>query len=486
MSELELKFRLPPGGREHLLKAVGQRHLERVDLDARYFDTPDNLLARHRVAWRLRRENTRWVQTLKASRAHAVERLEHEVELAPGTVPSAPDPSLHDGTEVGALLRKLLARHDEPPLVEIYRAEVVRLRRVLPYREALVEWSLDEGCLVAGDRVRPLAELELEIKGGDPQALYAMGRDWQVRHGLWLDVISKAHRGTLLATGREFADPVKADPPELARGMRGDAPLRAIVAACLAQILTNAGELAGGSHEPEHVHQARVGLRRLRTALHELAALAPGLAEEVEPRLAAVFDALGAVRDRHVIATTLAPELRRAGAPLTDPEAAGESPPDVAALIRGSDFQCEMLRLLAWSQATPEGPDDAKPTALLRKRLDHLLHRVADAARAFETLPLDDQHRTRKRLKRLRYLADFAAPLFRKGRAEAWARAASDAQDALGEHIDHALAARRFEAAAERDPRAWFAAGWLRARTVDSAKAGRRGLARLVRADTFW
>jgi len=486
MSELELKFRLPPGGREHLLKAVGQRHLERVELDARYFDTRDNLLARHRVAWRLRRENARWVQTLKASRAHVVERLEHEVELAPGAEPSAPDPALHDGTEVGALLRRLLDTNGDPPLRETYRAEVVRLRRLLPYREALVEWSLDEGRLVAGDRIRPLAELELEIKRGDPQALYAMGRDWQVRHGLWLDVVSKAHRGTLLATDREYADPVKAEPPGLARGMRGDAPLRAIVAACLAQILPNAGEIAGGSHDPEHVHQARVGLRRLRTALRELDALAPGMAAEVEPRLAPVFDALGTVRDRHVVAATLAPELRRAGAPLTDPDSPGGTAPDIGALVRGSDFQCEMLRLLAWSQATPEGPADAKPTALLRRRLDKLLHRLADAARAFETLPLDDQHRTRKRLKRLRYLADFAAPLFRKGRVEAWARAASDAQDALGEHIDHALAARRFEAAAERDPRAWFAAGWLHARSSESAKAGRRGLSRLVRAEVFW
>ena len=490
MSELELKFQIPPGGRDSLLKAVGRRGLERIELDARYLDTADHLLARHLVALRLRRENTRWVQTLKAAKPHSVERFEHEVELPEGAQPEAPDLALHDGTEVGAMLRALLAAHGEPALVETYRAEVTRRRRVLPYGEALVEWSLDEGRIVAGARVHPICELELELKDGDPQALYAMARDWQARHGLWLDTISKAHRGTLLVEGAAFAPAVKADAPRLARGMRGDAMLRAIVAACLAQILPNASEIAGGSREPEHVHQLRVGLRRLRTALHELDAFAPGLGARAEASVAPAFDALGRARDRHVMATTLAPELARAGAPLAqvDDEAPDDEAPDdaLAPRVRSSTFQAELLRLLAYAQGAPEAAGDGKPLAAARARLDRQQGQVARAARGFESLALDEQHRARKRLKRLRYLANFVAPLFKPGRVDDWSNAAAAAQDALGLHVDRAFAAQRFEALAERDPRAWFAVGWLRAHAADSAREGRKGLERLGRTDVFW
>ena len=487
MSELELKFQIPPGGRDSLLKAVGRRGLERIELDARYFDTADHLLARHLIALRLRRENTRWVQTLKAAKPHSVERFEHEVELPEGARPEVPDLSLHEGSEVGAMLRALLAAHGEPALVETYRAEVARRRRVLPYGEALVEWSLDEGRIVAGGRVHPISELELELKDGDPQALYAMARDWQARHGLWLDTISKAHRGTLLVEGAAFADAVKASAPRLERGMRGDAMLRAIVAACLAQILPNASEIAGGSREAGHVHQLRVGLRRLRTALRELDAFAPGSSERVEASVGPVFEALGRARDRHVMATELAPDLARAGAPLAQPGGDDASADEaLAPAVRAPRFQAELLRLLAFAQGHAEEAGEDKPLATIRARLDRLQRQVVHAARDFDSLELDDQHRARKRLKRLRYLASFVAPLFKPARVDAWSAAAAAAQDALGQHVDRAFAARRFEEIAGRDPRAWFAVGWLRAGSAASARRGRKGLERLRRAEAFW
>jgi len=485
MTELELKFQLPPGARESLLEAVGHRRLERVELDARYFDTAEHALAGRLVALRLRRENGRWVQTLKAAKPHSPERLEHEVELPEGADPRAPDLALHAGTEAGELLAGVLAAQGDPPLVETYRAEVVRLRRVLPYGEALVEWSLDEGRIVAGDRVHPIAELELELKGGEPQALYAMARDWQARHGLWLDPISKAHRGTLLVHGEPFARPVKPEAPRVARGMRGDAMLRSIVAACLAQVLPNAAELANGSTDPEHVHQLRVGLRRLRTALRELEDFAPGLRARVEPRLAPVFDALGQSRDRHVMATVLAPALAAAGAPLALPDSPAAAAP-LAPVVRASGFQSELLQLLAYAQGEAEHVAEDKPLPVLRRRLDKLLEKLARAAPDFESLAFDEQHRARKRLKRLRYLAAFAAPLFDGHEVRAWSRAASRAQDALGEHVDRALAAARFEAAAAHDARAWFAVGWLRAQLGGSARQGRKGLERLLEARRFW
>jgi len=485
MTELELKFQLPPGARESLLKAVGHRRLERVELDARYFDTAEHALAGRLVALRLRRENGRWVQTLKAAKPHSPERLEHEVELPEGADPRAPDLALHAGTEAGELLAGVLAAQGEPPLVETYRAEVVRLRRVLPYGEALVEWSLDEGRIVAGDRIHPVAELELELKGGEPQALYAMARDWQARHGLWLDPISKAHRGTLLVHGQPFARPVKPEAPRVARGMRGDAMLRSIVAACLAQVLPNAAELANGSTDPEHVHQLRVGIRRLRTALRELEDFAPGLRARVEPRLAPVFDALGQSRDRHVMATVLAPALAAAGAPLALPDSPAAAAP-LAPVVRASGFQSELLQLLAYAQGAGEEGAGDKPLGVLRRRLDKLLEKLARAAPDFESLAFDEQHRARKRLKRLRYCVEFVASLYGEKAVKRYLKALRPAQEALGHYNDVVVAEHAFRERLAEDPRAWFALGWLAGQRMQLLREATRALTALSKAPRFW
>jgi len=515
MSEMELKFQVPPGGGPALLKALGQRGLERVKLHARYFDTVDHLLGRHAMALRLRDEGGTWVQTLKAATPHSLERLEENVELATPDDAALlkPEPDRHAGTEAGARLAKLLKAHGYPPLVEVYRTDIQRCRRVLNAHEARLEWALDEGVIVAGERVRPVLELELELLGGQAAGLYAAAHDWQTRHGLWLDPIPKAQRGALLVGARDFAAPVKLEPPRLTRRMEGDALLRAIVAACLSQILPNAAEIAAGSGDPEHVHQLRVGVRRLRTAVHELESFATELPPEWQGAVTAVFDALGEARDRHVLRRIIVPQLERAGAPLADPFLGQDDEALLAAVrqkIRSAPFQGALLQLLAFAQAGPPaaGADDAEapgdddrevdaekppheapagdPVDHLRKRLARLHRKITRDGGRFDALPLEEQHRLRRRLKRLRYLAQFSAPLFKTRRVEVWLNSLEPAQDTLGAHIDHVTAARRFEQAAQTDPRAWFAVGWLRARLAESAHDGRKSLERFARAAVFW
>ncbi|MET1537626.1 CHAD domain-containing protein, partial [Burkholderia sola] len=103
---------------------------------------------------------------------------------------------------------------------------------------------------------------------------------------------------------------------------------------------------------------------------------------------------------------------------------------------------------------------------------------------------MPQQHRVRKRLKRLRYLADFArefAPdLWPAGKGRRFAQALAPAQDALGLHNAMAVAAGHFHAEAARDPRAWFAAGYLQASLATSARSSRRALRALARVPGFW
>jgi triphosphatase len=289
--------------------------------------------------------------------------------------------------------------------------------------------------------------------------------------------------------------PVKAAPPSWAareaRAMDGETLLRRMVGNCLAQVEPNADALARGGEDPEHVHQLRVGLRRLRSAVRAMKPFSSALPLDWESTLTPVFGALGESRDRHVLATTLAPGLRRAGAPLASLEdASGEPRCDVRAQVGAAAFQALLRQLRDFADPPPsrvrEGGDEGSGLAHLVHRLDKLARQVTRAARDFAALPLDEQHRARKRLKRLRYLAEFAAPAFHRGDVRRWLQAVEPAQDALGQHIDRGVAARRFEAYATRDPRAWFAVGWLRAKGERSARSVRQALRRLRKANAFW
>ena len=286
---------------------------------------------------------------------------------------------------------------------------------------------------------------------------------------------------------------VKAAPPPWSgkqlRHLDNDALLRRMVGASLDQVEPNAAAIARGSRDPEHVHQLRVGLRRLRSAARGMAPFAADMPHGWEPAVMAAFDALGQSRDRFVRATVLAPELRAAGATFVDDAPPAEEDARALALrLGGAAFTGAVQRLRAFAEGAPGRPPggDGSGLARLVGRLRKLSRQVTRRARRFDELPFEAQHRTRKRLKRLRYLAEFAAPAFVRDDVRRWLRHVSQAQDALGRHIDRVLADRHFAELAARRPDAWFAVGWLRAQSERSGREAREALLRLREADGFW
>jgi len=304
---------------------------------------------------------------------------------------------------------------------------------------------------------------------------------------------TKGRQAVAAEAGAVILAPVKAAPApwsgKRARAMDGKTLLRGMVAACLAQVRPNAEAIAHGSRDPEHVHQLRVGLRRLRSAARGMAPFADAMPHGWEPAVMPLFEALGRSRDRFVRSTSLAPKLRAAGAAVVD-----DAPPSeedaraIAQRARAQNFQAMLARLAAFAQATGASVrgDDGSGLEHLVKRLARLERQVTRAARHFDELPFDEQHRARKRLKRLRYLAEFAAPAFAQDDVRRWMRHVAPAQDALGRHVDLVLADRHFAALAVDDPDAWFAVGWLRAQSGHSARAARKALLELREADAFW
>ncbi len=482
MTEIELKFQVPAARRAAVTRAVATRSAQRVQLRAQYYDSADRCLAQAQMALRVRKEGRRWVQTLKGAGDGMWQRLEHEVVLAvpAGTVPAA-DPALHDGTPAGDALRRVLG---EAQLVPTYGTEVRRTRRLLRAPGCQVELAFDEGALTAGDRRWPLCELEFELKGGDAAALVALAARWVQRFGLTLDVRTKAERGARLARGVRLGEPVKARAPMLPENVGGADALRAMVSACLVQVLGNASEIAHEAQTtPEHLHQLRVGLRRLRTVLRELGELSPQTDPSWLDALSQLFARFGAARDRDALEQTLLPALRKAGVPDL------ELPP----MADDADAQqalCEVattrlwLTLLAFAAGTEAGDAPAEPR--VRQHLARLYRQVGRGATRFESLDDSLRHRLRRRVKRLRYLSELAAPLYPRKAARAFLKRMGPAQETLGVFNDLCVARSLFAAPAREDGQAMFALGWLARERDIAIQRCMLALADLRRAKGFW
>ncbi len=489
MNELELKFQVPPDVAASLRAELRRRGARVQPLAAVYYDTADFALARNTVALRVRREGRRWIQTLKAKGRNLVERAEHNVTLrANGSGAPALQKERFDGAPAGAALEAALRDAKSPALNPLYTTDVRRLACSLQLPGAVVEAAFDEGRILAGDRTLPLHELELELKSGDVRALCELAVAWSAFGGLWLDTRTKAARGLLLARNETQGGPVKATRPDVDATMSGPVFVRTVVRCALDQVLANCSEIAADLGTEEHIHQARVGLRRLRTALRELADLDRDIDPEWEPALARTFSQLGVARDPVTAARAARPLLERAHAPKV--EWASQEASDPAGAVRDAAFQQRLIELLAYSLATPpEGDNVASPedvAAWLNKRLSRLHRRIEKAARAFAQRSFAEQHTTRKRLKRLRYLAEFVAPLHEKNSVRDYLAALEPAQDALGEHVDIEVAMEKFRADAAGDTQALFAAGYLEAHLVDTARTAQTALKKVARARPFW
>lgn len=273
MQEIELKFQIPADSLGPLSAEIERLpgHA-RERLQAHYFDTPDRRLGQARSALRLRKESERWVQTLKASGANTMVRLEdNQPAPAPAEGSAARiDLSLHLGSPAEASLVKTLAwdtAHDRlgerTGLVELYRTDIQRQTARVSAGQGtpqagVVELALDLGHIHAGHLSVPVRELEIELVDGHPMAVIHMARDWVARHGLWLDTQTKAHRGDRLARQAAGEAPSAAASPSL------NTPFE--LAATLEQLTDAMSELAASqAPDPKQIDGWRQALQRLLT-----------------------------------------------------------------------------------------------------------------------------------------------------------------------------------------------------------------------------
>lgn len=465
--EIELKLELRPEDAARLgtLKSLPKAKLgipKAQQIVTVYFDTPEFALRHAGLSLRLRHAGARRIQTVKSalmlggpSGGLLADRQEDEVPL------NGAGPDIGRIADL-ALRERVLQVAEKGALTPLFETIVLRTTRNIRTEAGdVVELVIDLGEVRAEKEDSPIAELELELKSGSPASLFSLARALNETAPLRIIRLTKADRGYALL-GEKVRTTQKSQRLTLPEDATAGAALGPILDNGLSHLLANEPAVVE-ARDVDGLHQLRVALRRLRAVLATYDKLLDEtLMTQIEHEIKWISAICGAARDYDVFVESLVPAADDA---LADEKAGRE------ALMRAA----RIARADAWAKVV-EGVASARFTALVlaladlaatprpplaksvrRKDLDRpardfacemLDHQRKKASKlgALATLSDEERHALRKRLKRLRYTADFFASLYPEKATKPYLKRLGALQDCFGALNDFAMAGRLVEA----------------------------------------
>jgi inorganic triphosphatase YgiF len=449
--EVELKLDVEPAAvrdlRERRLQRLGADGGARQAMTAVYFDTKKFSLNRRGISLRIRIEGDRRIQTMKGPNQDGsamFDRLEWSVEVKG----DKPDLS---GIEATPFRDLVSAERLRQRLRPVFTTEVERTAWQLRSDAAAIELALDEGRIAVDGRTEPLAELELELKSGPRAELFRVARSLGPAGAFRIGVLTKAERGYALAAAGAPAA-VKAEPLTLRPDMTAADAFRAIVGACVRHFRLNE-RLVTEARSAEGLHQARVALRRLRSALSLFKdVIADDEIGKLKAGLRRIWQRLGEARDLDVFLADL-DKPGAAAVPLREDRGElverlrrqrEQAYDRVVAALREGRFQRLMLDLVAWSETGPwltaSDPDirARREEPLATFAADVLTRRrrkVRKRGRDLAGLDASAQHQVRIEAKKLRYATEYFSALAETKKARKRHRTFLKTLEDLQEHL---------------------------------------------------
>ena len=463
MQEIEFKFQVPVKKRKALQKAFTLLKAEPIHLAAQYFDTADQTLANHCIAIRRRQENNEWKQTFKAvDTAKALSRFELEFGIAP---PETTTLDLHNYEAYPAAYKKLKRALGLPlPTLELlFETNIQRLRVLQNVGSSTVEVALDIGKIFKEQNSVDIFEIEFELKQGSIEDLIAFIRPWVQKYQLNLDTHSKSDYGLQVVHQQTYFPAQYQTALVLNRSSNEAKALQSMVANCLQHLLPNASSIARQQYSSEHVHQARVAIRRLRSALKSFAAWSEATQPHWKTELTTIFQALSGTRDIDVLNEDLLPQLIEAGYPLDHLAPSTEAITDVCALFQRPETTQLWLELILFTEQELDSPSKSKLKKHALKVIQALHHKICAHAEHFSQLEDEEKHRVRKQVKQLRYSIEFVASLLDAKALKTYLKKLKAVQESLGHYNDLVVADALFQQAPEPEAAYSFATGWIAA-----------------------
>ncbi len=456
--ETELKLRLNSDEAARLRASPWWRSLEDegdAELNSVYFDTPSRRLRKLGISLRTRNKNDVIEQTLKMNALGAFQRREWS-SVIPDMIP---DPALVIDPALPAPVRALTAADLEP----VFKVDVHREKRLSRHKRGAIELSLDEGAVVNGKGRAGLREVELELKQGDARLLLAAARRIIDIAGGRLHFTTKSDLGYAVAD-RGAGDGADAGAggaatwsraPALAVDPQADVGdvVQAVLLHGLSHLTANDDCARTGAHV-EGVHQCRVAMRRMRSALRLFRKALPRAAfAPLEAELKRLAGALGGARDLDVLHTELLEPARLAldapedvaplMAALERQRAAAYD--EIAALLSAAGYGRFLIDAFAlaatddWRRLKKGGANSAEAALLkspardfARAALEKAHKRLLKRGRNFKRKSAKERHALRIEIKKMRYTAETLSPLFNARKARRFHKGLAGLQDGLG------------------------------------------------------
>ena len=454
-TEVELTLRLAPKSVARLLRDPLLRKLEHGPrktsrLVSTYFDTADFRLRREQAALRVRRIGTRRIQTLKFTpkpKAGILARREWERELDSGM------PDLRDIDD--RHVRKLLNSDIKDKLEPIFVTEIRRSTVPLRLDGSAIELAVDVGEIKSDRGNLKVCEAELELKSGRIESVYKLAQALAKRVPMTVEPRSKSERGYALVTDAKPA-PRRAQSVRLAKDMPAGLAFQVIARSCLLHLRANEASVRSAAGA-DSVHQLRVAVRRLRSALVAFGDLMPrDERHRVSGSVRWIAQECGRARELDVfLADVVQPLLARLPgeknlerfAELVE-AARRDAYSTIAATLESKEYTDTLLALEAWVEGDRWRKADGAdiPIRSFAKTVLKRLHRkLTKGVGKVEELDEEALHRLRIRAKKLRYASEFFRSLFPGGSAKAYIGLLTTIQDRLGT-LNDALVARQIVA----------------------------------------
>jgi inorganic triphosphatase YgiF len=418
-----------------------------------YYDTSDHELRAAGIALRLRRENRRWVQTVKKASGPISAGLSTPIEDE--------CPVLGQNLALNRIadddLREEIIGLAKPGLLPVAQTKFRRTKRTLNLENgAQIELAIDQGEVTAGDMSAPIIEAEFELIKGQPCDLYAVANRVMSVAPVRFSECSKSERALRLL--RPASTPIlrKAKTVALTANMTAETAARLILTEGLAHALPNIA-LALESHDVNGPHQTRVALRRLRSALGAFRrVLGEATVADIATTAQWVASEVGRLRDLDVLITEFVAPMA-AEAPLDDSlpilnaalktrrEAIRSEVRTALSSDRARAFGLEFGGFLAsrgWLDRSDHDQTQrlAQPVERVARRvLNKRWKAVAAYGTRIEALSIEERHDLRKELKKLRYLVDGFRTIYDPEPVAVFTRAVKRLQTAFGALNDAAM-----------------------------------------------
>jgi inorganic triphosphatase YgiF len=390
-------------------------------LNSIYFDTDQFDLHDRGVSLRVRRNGEKFVQTIKftPSSGRTLERAEWEQPLENG------EPDLDAAANTA--LAPLLTPHVRAALRPIFETRIHRSYFHLADNAWQIEIAFDQGEIVAGNHVLPVCEIELELKYGYRAALFELARMIVEVVPVQLALASKSERAYHLIQDkpRQF---FSAEDIALVPGTTTAQAFQTITCDCLRQLIANAPLMH--RRNPEALHQMRIALRRLRTAISVFSEIVrDGQVDRIKAELKWLNGELSPARDLDVLLDeVMKPQIRQ------HPDHRGlkslycsfarqrlRSYQRAEKTVRSQRFCKLLIETFAWIEigewvtATDEPTHQHREWPIEHFAADQLSWRrrkIMKKSKNLDELDPAQRHRLRIQVKKARYAMEFFASLF--------------------------------------------------------------------------